>query len=216
MNRKEIAKKFAAMLLAMKALKINVLTPYTWASGWRSPVYCNNRLILGSPEDRSITKELLAELIREKYGDQKIILAGVATGAIGIGALVADMLKVPFVYVRPEAKQHGLGTQIEGMELTTGHKIVVIEDLISTGKSSLKIVDAIRATGAEVLGMAALFTYGFPVAIEAFAQAGVQLDTLSDYEVLTEVVEERNLIAADQKETLADWRRAPEKWMQEA
>lgn len=212
MNRKEVAKKFAAILLSIKALKINVLKPYTWASGWKSPVYCNNRAILSSPFERAVTKEMLVTLITEKYGTENIVLAGVATGAIGIGAIVAEMLRLPFVYVRPKPKEHGMGSQIEGMELTAEHKVVVIEDLISTGKSSLLIVDVIRSTGAAVLGMVGLFTYGFPVATEAFAEANVQLDTLSDYIALMEVAEEQRLIEETQKDTLAQWCLDPANW----
>lgn len=215
MNRKEVAKNFAAMLLAMKALQINTIKGFQWASGWKSPIYCDNRKILGDPKNRRQVAEWVAMLIAAKYSKEKYIIAGVATAGIALGAIAADMLEVPFVYVRPEPKDHGTGSQIEGMELKAGDKVVVFEDLVSTGKSSLKIVEAIRATGAEVLGMVALVTYGFQTAVEAFAAANVSLDTLTNYALMMEVVEERDMVDLTKKQVLQQWYQDPAKWKPE-
>ncbi|MBP6911467.1 orotate phosphoribosyltransferase [Patescibacteria group bacterium] len=215
MNKKEVAKKFIAMLLHMQALKINVLQPYTWASGWKSPMYCNNRAILGYPHQRDIVKQMLVVLITEshRYGDnQNIVIAGVATGAISLGSLAADALHLPFVYVHSKPKDHGLGNQIEGRELNASHKVIVFEDLISTGQSSLKAVETIRATGAEVLGVVALVTYNFPIASKAFYAADVPVATLADYETIEEVLEEERLLQPDQKPILKQWRMNPANW----
>ena len=204
-------KQFAEKLLQIKALQINLQKPYTWASGWRSPVYCDNRKVLSFPYTRDFVKSELANMILEKFPDADVI-AGVATAGIAHGVMAADLLKLPFIYVRAKPKEHGMGNQIEGV-LEKGQKVVVVEDLVSTGKSSLQVVDVLREEGAEVLGMCALFTYGFPVADEAFAKAGLPLYTISNYQALMEVCEEQKLIAPEQKETLEQWRVDPGNWM---
>lgn len=177
---KKLERIVASKLLKIKAVKLQPSNPFTWASGWKSPIYCDNRKTLSYPPLRNFIKLELARLIREKY-DQVDAIAGVATGAIAQGAMVAEELGLPFVYVRSTPKDHGLENLIEG-DLKPGMKVVVIEDLISTGSSSLKAVEAIRADGSEVIGMMAIFTYGFPVADEAFRKAKVELTTLSNYE----------------------------------
>jgi orotate phosphoribosyltransferase len=204
-------KQFAEKLLQIKALQISPSKPYVWASGWNSPVYCDNRKVLSFPYVRDFVKSELANMILEKFPDAEVI-AGVATAGIAHGVMAADLLKLPFIYVRAKPKEHGMGNQIEGV-LEKGQKVVVVEDLISTGKSSLQVVDVLREQGAEVLGMCALFTYGFPAADEAFAKAGLPLYTISDYNALMEVCEDQKLIAPDQKETLQQWRVDPGNWM---
>lgn len=203
-------KQFAAKLLQIKALQINLQKPYTWASGWHSPVYCDNRKVLSFPYVRDFVKSELANMILDKFPDAEVI-AGVATAGIAHGVMAADLLKLPFIYVRAKPKEHGMGNQIEGV-LEKGQKVVVVEDLVSTGKSSLQVVDVLREQGAEVLGMCALFTYGFPVADEAFAKAGLPLHTISNYQALMEVCEEQKLIAPEEKETLEQWRVDPGNW----
>jgi orotate phosphoribosyltransferase len=203
-------KHFAEKLMQIKALQVNLQTPYTWASGWRSPVYCDNRKVLSYPHVRDFVKSELANMVLDKFPDAEV-LAGVATAGIAHGVMAADLLKLPFVYVRSEAKKHGMGNQVEGV-LQAGQKVVVIEDLISTGKSSLLVVDVLRAQGAEVLGMCGLFTYGFPVADEAFEKAGVPLHTISNYTALMEVAEEQNLVRAEDRDVLAMWRKDPGNW----
>jgi len=203
-------KDFAGKLLQIKALRINLQTPYIWASGWRSPVYCDNRKVLSFPYVRDFVKSELANMILDKFPDAEVI-AGVATAGIAHGVMAADLLKLPFVYVRSKPKEHGMGNQVEGV-LGRGQKVVVVEDLVSTGKSSLQVVDVLREQGAEVLGMCALFTYGFPVADEAFKKAGLPLYTISNYKALMEVCEEQNMITAEQKETLEEWRVDPGAW----
>ncbi len=204
------AKEFAGKLLQIKALQISPEKPYTWASGWFSPVYCDNRKVLSFPYVRDFVKSELANLILEKFPDAEVI-AGVATAGIAHGVMAADLLKLPFIYVRSKPKEHGMGNQIEGV-LEKGQKVVVVEDLVSTGKSSLQVVDVLREQGAEVLGMCALFTYGFPVADEAFQKYGLPLHTISNYSALMEVCEDQKLISADQKDTLAQWRIDPGNW----
>lgn len=204
------AKQFAGKLLQIKALQVNLQKPYVWASGWNSPVYCDNRKVLSFPYVRDYVKSELANMILEKFPDAEVI-AGVATAGIAHGALAADLLKLPFIYVRAKPKEHGMGNQIEGV-LEKGQKVVVVEDLVSTGKSSLQVVDVLREQGAEVLGMCALFTYGFPTADEAFAKAGLPLYTVSNYQALMEVAEEQKLVGADQKATLEQWRVDPGNW----
>jgi orotate phosphoribosyltransferase len=204
------AKQFASKLLQIKALQMNPQKPYVWASGWHSPVYCDNRKVLSYPYVRDFVKSELANMILDKFPDAEVI-AGVATAGIAHGVMAADLLKLPFVYVRAKPKEHGMGNQVEGV-LEQGQKVVVVEDLVSTGKSSLQVVDVLRELGAEVLGMCALFTYGFPVADEAFAGAGIPLYTISNYTALMEVCEEQNMIAADQKATLEQWRMDPGNW----
>ncbi len=205
-------KHFAEKLLQIKALQINLQNPYTWASGWRSPVYCDNRKILSYPHTRDYVKSELANMVFEKFPDAEVI-AGVATAGIPHGTLVADLLKLPFIYVRSKPKEHGMGNQIEGV-LEKGQKVVVIEDLVSTGKSSLQVVEVLRSLEADVIGMCALFTYGFPKATEAFQTAGIPLHTISNYEALMEVAEDTKLIAPEQKELLQSWRTSPDTWGQ--
>lgn len=203
-------KAFASKLLKIKAIKLQPDNPFTWASGWKSPFYCDNRKTLSFPELRNYVKLELTHAILEHFPEAEAI-AGVATGAIAQGALVADALGLPFVYVRSKAKDHGMENLIEG-ELKPGTKVVVIEDLISTGGSSLKAVDAIRRSGSEVIGMVASYTYGFPVAKQAFDDAKVELITLTDYEhVVAEALETGYISDAD-VEVLNEWRKAPADW----
>lgn len=203
-------KHFAEKLLQIKALQVNLQQPYTWASGWRSPVYCDNRKVLSYPHVRDFVKSELANMVLEHFPDAEVI-AGVATAGIAHGVMAADLLKLPFIYVRSKPKEHGMGNQVEGV-LEPGKKVVVIEDLVSTGKSSLQVVDALREQGAEVIGMCALFTYGFPVAAEAFEKSMVSLHTISNYNALMEVAEEQKLIQPEQKDTLEQWRIDPGNW----
>lgn len=202
--------KFASQLLQVGAVKLRPAEPFTWASGWKSPIYCDNRQLLSYPEIRSFVKRSLVELCRLHFPDAEVV-AGVATGAIAQGALVADELGLPFVYVRPKPKDHGMQNLIEG-RLEAGSRVVVVEDLISTGGSSLKAVEAIRQQGCEVAGMVASFTYGFPVAERAFAEAGVKLFTISDYEAVVVEAAKAGYVDAADLETLAQWRRQPEAW----
>lgn len=202
--------QFASQLLQVGAVKLRPAEPFTWASGWKSPIYCDNRQLLSYPEIRSFVKSSLVELCRLHFPDAEVV-AGVATGAIAQGALVADELGLPFVYVRPKPKDHGMQNLIEG-RLEAGRRVVVVEDLISTGGSSLKAVEAIRQQGCEVAGMVASFTYGFPVAERAFAEAGVKLCTISDYEAVVVEAAKAGYVDAADLETLAQWRRQPEAW----
>ena len=203
---------FAEKLLHIKALKISPDQPFTWASGWKSPVYCDNRKILSYPHVRDYVKSELANTIMENFPEAES-LAGVATAGIPHGTLAADLLRLPFIYVRSKPKGHGLSNQIEGV-LTEGQKVVVIEDLVSTGMSSLEAVEALRNAGANVIGMCALFTYGFPQAEEAFAKANVKLITLSNYNALMDVAASQNLIQAADMEKLEQWRVSPSTWEQ--
>ncbi|MCZ6593352.1 MAG: orotate phosphoribosyltransferase [Bacteroidetes bacterium] len=207
---KETAQKTAELLLQINAIKLQPQKPFTWASGWKSPIYCDNRIILSFPEIRNFIRENLADQIEEIYGKPEVI-AGVATGAIGIGALVADYLNLPFIYIRPEAKKHGRQNRIEG-RLDPDQTVVVVEDLISTGKSSLLAVEALNAVNAQVNGMVAIFTYGFTVAEENFAKANVRLNTLSNYENLLEQAKDSNYINSQEAATLAVWREDPSQW----
>ncbi|MBR6826595.1 MAG: orotate phosphoribosyltransferase [Prevotella sp.] len=203
-------KEMAAKLLKIKAIKLQPQEPFTWASGWKSPIYCDNRKVNSYPEVRTYVKLRLAQLVLKNFAEAEAV-AGVATGAISQGALVADVLGLPFAYVRPKPKDHGMGNQIEG-ELAAGTKVVVVEDLISTGGSSLKAVEALRQAGVEVLGMVASHTYGFAVAEEAFKEAGVTLYTLTDYEhVISEAAETGYVTEAD-LELLREWRKNPAEW----
>ncbi|MCT8341164.1 orotate phosphoribosyltransferase [Flavobacteriaceae bacterium TK19130] len=206
----ETAQKTAELLLQIKAIKLQPQNPFTWASGWKSPIYCDNRITLSYPPIRNYLRETIAKQVEYLYGTPDMI-AGVATGAIGIGALVADYLNVPFCYVRPEAKKHGRQNKIEG-QLQPHQHVVVIEDLISTGKSSLLAVEALREANANVKGMVAIFTYGFAVSTDNFKEADVALHTLSDYEHLLSQAEKSGYIKADEKETLSQWRSDPETW----
>ena len=203
-----IAKK----LLQINAIKLNPTNPFNWASGWKSPIYCDNRIILSFPEVRDIVKKAFANLLKQKYGDAEVI-AGVATGAIAHGVLVADLLGLPFIYVRSSSKGHGLENLIEGA-LEPGQKVVVIEDLISTGGSSIKAVEAIRKRKANVLGMLAIFSYGFPLAGKNFEKAQCNLHTLSNYHALLKIAQETGYIKSEQLETLNNWRQNPDSWMQ--
>ena len=198
---------FAEKLLKIKAIKLQPDNPFTWASGWKSPFYCDNRKTLSYPSLRNFVKLELSRLIMENFPECDAI-AGVATGAIAQGALVADELGLPFAYVRSKAKDHGMGNLIEG-ELPEGAKVVVIEDLISTGGSSLKAVEALRAAGFEVVGMVASYTYGFPVAQKAFEDAGVKLVTLTDYEHVVEEAVATGYITEKDVELLHEWRKDP-------
>ena len=205
-----IDRKLAAGLLGIGAVLLRPEDPFTWASGWRSPIYCDNRRILSDPELRSMVAEAFAAKVAELYPDAEV-LAGVATGAIAHGVLVADRMGKPFVYVRPKPKDHGTGSQIEG-KLPEGSKVVVIEDLISTGMSSLAAVDALRKAGADVLGMVAIFTYGFDLASERFKEAGVPLATLSNYGSLIDVATSAGLVKPSDTEVLQRWREDPAGW----
>ena len=205
-----IKNQFARKLMEIKAIKLQPQEPFTWASGWKSPIYTDNRKTLGFPRLRSFVKLELCHAIQEHFPEAEVI-AGVATGAIAQGALVAEELGLPYCYVRPKPKDHGMGNQVEG-QLPKGAKVVVVEDLISTGGSSLKAVEALRQYGVEVIGMVASFTYGFPVAEEAFAAAGVKLITLSDYNAVLEQAAETGYIKADEIEVLKEWRKDPSKW----
>lgn len=209
---KQIADSFAEQLLAVKAIKLQPNEPFTWASGWKSPIYTDNRKTLAYPELRSFVKNELVHLVHTEFSEATAV-AGVATGAIAQGALVADQLQLPYCYVRPKPKDHGMGNQIEGT-IPEGAKVVVIEDLISTGGSSLKAVDALRQAGFEVVGMVASYTYGFPVAEEAFKEADVKLVTLSDYEHTTAIAAKTGYIKPEDLEVLAEWRKSPNTWKQ--
>jgi orotate phosphoribosyltransferase len=200
----------AKHLLQINAIKLNPENPFTWASGWKSPIYCDNRLALSYPKVRDFLAENLAQQVEKLYGTD-ITIAGVATGAIGIGMLVAEKLNLPFIYVRPEPKKHGRQNQIEG-HAPEGKPIVVIEDLISTGKSSLNAVAAIKEQQYEVLGMLALFSYGFSVAEENFAQKNIPLHTLSNYDHLLRFANKEQAISNEQLTTLSQWRKDPANW----
>lgn len=211
-NKSSVQKTVARHLLAVQAVRLKPNEPFTWSSGWKSPIYCDNRVTLAYPEVRTYIKNALAEAIRERFPSVEVI-AGVATAGIPQGALVADVLGIPYCYVRPEPKAHGMGKQIEG-HLISGQKVVVIEDLISTGGSSLKVVNALQAAGAEVLGMAAIFTYGFPLADQNFANKNIPLVCLSNYDALLVEAQELDYIAADAMDSLTAWRQNPSQWGQ--
>jgi orotate phosphoribosyltransferase len=207
---KNTAEKTAEFLLQINAIKLNSKNPFTWASGWKSPIYCDNRLILSFPVIRNFIRENFAKQIEQKYGKPDII-AGVATGAIGIGILVAEYLSLPFIYVRPEPKKHGKKNQIEGF-FQKGQKVVVIEDLISTGGSSLQAVEALREAELEIKGMMAIFTYDFDESKENFKKNNIELCTLSNYEVLLQQAIKSNYINEDEIETLKNWQDNPAVW----
>jgi orotate phosphoribosyltransferase len=207
---KHTANKTAELLLQINAIKLRPENPFTWASGWKSPIYCDNRILLSFPVIRNYVKEEIAKQVEELYGKPDII-AGVATGAIGIGVLVAEYLGLPFIYVRPEAKSHGRQNQIEGL-LEKDQTVVVIEDLISTGKSSLNAVEALENDGAKIKGMIAIFTYGFDIAVKNFEKKEVALHTLSDFETLIQLASETNYIKEEQLDTLMEWRKDPSLW----
>lgn len=205
-----VEKEIAQSLLKIKAVKLSPNEPFTWASGWNSPIYCDNRVTLSYPTIRKQIYQSFAQLINEKYPEAELI-AGVATGAIAHGVLVAEEMQKPFIYVRSAPKGHGLGNQIEG-KYSKGQKVVVIEDLISTGGSSLSAVEALKEAGVEVLGMVAIFTYGFATAEANFQKANLKVDTLSSYNALIDAALESNYIQDKDLNDLKEWRTAPDKW----
>ena len=207
---KNSAKKTAELLLQINAIKLKPENPFTWASGWHSPIYCDNRVLLSYPQVRNFICQEMAQQVEILYGKPDII-AGVATGAIGIGMLVADAMDLPFIYVRPQPKSHGRQNQVEG-HLKAGQNVVVIEDLISTGKSSLNAVNALKNAGAKIKGMLAIFTYGFAIAAENFKKENITLHTLSDYEHLIHQASEINYIKEEELQTLLQWKVNPEQW----
>lgn len=209
-NQTKYKSETAELLLKLKAIKLQPNDPFTWASGWKSPIYCDNRIILSNIGCRNKIANYFSQLITEKYKDVDVI-AGVATGAIGIGILVAEKLNLPFIYVRPEAKKHGRQNQIEG-EVSKGKKIIVIEDLISTGKSSLNAVKALREAELDVLGMIAIFTYDFEISKNNFLKDSVKLNTLSNYSELLKKAVEINYVSKKDIETLEKWNKSPESW----
>jgi len=200
----------AEKLLQIKDVQLRPAAPFTWASGWKRPIYCDNRKMLSYPYVRDYIKSELCNVVFEKFADAEVI-AGVATAGIAWGAMVADQLKLPFVYVRPKPKEHGLGNQIEG-ELQPGQKVVVLEDLISTGKSSLQVVDVLRAQGIEVLGMVSIFNYGFSAALAAFEAAGVPFHSLTNYGALIELAQRQGTIDPSHEDVLLKWRTDPANW----
>jgi orotate phosphoribosyltransferase len=205
-NEKAIAEK----LLQVEAVKLRPGEPYTWASGWKSPIYCDNRKILSFPYIRDYIKSELCNVIFEQFPEAGLV-AGVATAGIAWGAMAADQLKLPFVYVRPKPKEHGLGNQVEG-HFEKGAKTIVVEDLISTGKSSLQVVEALRKEGAEVIGMVSIFNYGFDVAAEAFGQSGVKLVSLTNYPQLIGLAMEKGSVPAEMESILLQWQKDPANW----
>lgn len=204
------SREIARSLLQIKAIRLSPENHFTWASGWHSPIYCDNRKTLSFPEVRKQIYENFADLISQKYPQAEVI-AGVATGAIAHGVLVAEHMGLPFIYVRSSPKAHGLSNQVEGY-FEKGTKVVVVEDLVSTGGSSLSAVEALRDAGCDVMGMTAIFTYGFPAAAENFAKAGVVLDTLSDYETMIGIAAEQGYVKPEELEALKEWRRDPSGW----
>jgi orotate phosphoribosyltransferase len=205
-NEKAVAEK----LLQVNAVRLNPQHPFTWASGWKSPIYCDNRKVLGFPYVRDFIKSELCNVIFEQFPEAEL-LAGVATAGIAWGAMAADQLKLPYIYVRPKPKEHGLGNQIEGF-YEPGQKTLIIEDLISTGKSSLQVVDVARAAGLDVVGMVSIFTYGFKQADEAFAEKGVKYASLTNYENLISLAVEKGTVSSDLQNTLLNWRQDPSNW----
>ncbi|MGN6439108.1 MAG: orotate phosphoribosyltransferase [Agriterribacter sp.] len=203
-------KAVAGKLLQINAIRLNPQQPFTWASGWKSPIYCDNRKTLSFPYIRDFVKSELCNVIFESFPDANL-LAGVATAGIAWGAMAADQLKLPYIYVRPKPKEHGLGNQVEGY-YEAGQKIVVIEDLISTGKSSLQVCDVLRQQGLEIEGMVSIFTYGFDVAAAAFEKADVPLKSLTNYETLIALAVEQGIVGADTENTLLNWRKDPANW----
>ena len=200
----------AEKLLQADAVRLSPKAPFTWASGWKSPIYCDNRKVLSLPYIRDYIKSELCNVIFEKFAETELI-AGVATAGIAWGAMVSDQLKLPFIYVRPKPKEHGLGNQIEG-QFEKGQKVVVLEDLISTGKSSLQVVDVLRQNGVEVIGMVSIFTYQFQVATEAFEKAGLPFISLTDYPSLLNLAAKKGAIQPEEQEILLNWRNDPANW----
>ena len=209
---KQTARQTAQVLLQVNAIKLQPTNPFTWASGWKSPIYCDNRVVLSYPPIRNYIREEMSKFIEEHYGKPDVI-AGVATGAIGIGMLVAEYLGLPFIYVRPEAKGHGRKNQIEG-HIESGQNVVVVEDLISTGKSSLNAVKALKEANVNVKGMIAIFSYGFDIATENFKNKNINLTILSNYENLLEQALDSNYISEKELATLHEWRKDPSTWKQ--
>jgi orotate phosphoribosyltransferase len=207
---KDTAEKTAELLLQINAIKLNPRNPFTWASGWNSPIYCDNRITLSFPAVRNYIRDEFSKNIEKQFGKPDVI-AGVATGAIGIGILVAESLGLPFVYVRPEPKKHGRLNQVEGF-LQKGQNVIVIEDLISTGNSSLLAVEALKEAGANVKGMAAIFSYGFEIATENFKNANIDLYTLSNYENLLPLAVSKKYITEEEELALQNWRKSPSTW----
>lgn len=205
-NEKAVAEK----LLQVQAVKLSLANPFTWASGWKSPIYCDNRKVLSFPYIRDFVKSELCNVIFEMYPEADI-LAGVATAGIPWGAMAADQLKLPFIYVRPKPKEHGLGNQIEG-SFEPGQRVLVIEDLISTGKSSLQVVDVLKAAGVEIIGMVSIFNYGFLQAAKACAEAGVKTSSLTNYGTMIELAIEKGMVSEEERETLMEWSRNPSEW----
>ena len=205
-NKKAVAEK----LLQINAIKLSVENPFTWASGWKSPIYCDNRKILSFPYIRDFIKSEICNLIFQSYENAEM-LAGVATAGIAWGAMAADQLKLPYIYVRPKAKEHGLGNQVEGY-YEPGKKVVVIEDLISTGKSSLLVTDVLQKEGLHIEGMVSIFNYGFDVAKNAFKEANINLQSLTDYDAVIELAIEQNYVSKDDQNTLLNWRSNPSQW----
>lgn len=209
-NERVVAEK----LLQINAIRLNPSEPFTWASGWKSPIYCDNRKVLSFPHVREFIKSEMCNVIFESFPEADY-LAGVATAGIAWGAMAADQLKLPYIYVRPKPKEHGLGNQIEGY-YESGKKVLVVEDLISTGKSSLQVVEALRKAGLEVVGMVAIFTYGFSVAEQAFSEAGVPLKTLTNYQTLIDLSIQKGRVLPDQEGILKDWAENPQEWKRTA
>lgn len=204
------AKAVAEKLLQVNAVRLSPGQPFTWASGWKSPIYCDNRKVLSFPYIRDFIKSEMCNVVFEKFPEAEM-LAGVATAGIAWGAMAADQLKLPYIYVRPKPKEHGLGNQIEG-HYEAGQKVVVIEDLVSTGKSSLQVVDVLKEKGLEVIGMVSIFTYGFSVATEAFTKASLTYHSLTDYPTLIELAVQKEIVSANQQEVLLKWRDDPAGW----
>lgn len=204
------ANAIAEKLLQINAVKLSPDQPFTWASGWKSPIYCDNRKVLSFPYIRDYVKSELCNVVFEKFPDAQLI-AGVATAGIAWGALVADQLKLPYIYVRPKPKEHGLGNQIEGF-YEKGQRVVVIEDLVSTGQSSLQVVDVLKSAGMVAEGMVSIFTYGFPVATEAFSAASLPYISLTNYTTLLETAVRKGIVTGSQQEILLKWRDDPAGW----
>ncbi len=207
MNNKDAV---AEKLLQINAIKLSVNNPFTWASGWKSPIYCDNRKVLSFPFIRDFIKSEMCDVVFKSYGNIDLI-AGVATAGIPWGAIVADQLKLPFIYVRPKPKEHGLGNQVEGF-YEEGQSVILIEDLISTGKSSLQAADVLKNAGLHVKGLVSIFNYGFDLAKEAFANAGIDFKSLTDYESLISKAIENNIVSANDQNTLLNWRKDPANW----
>ena len=210
LDQNNFREQTAEILLKLEAIKLSPNNPFTWASGWKSPIYCDNRIILSDPSSRNLIADNFVKIIKNKYKDTELI-AGVATGAIGIGILVAEKLDLPFIYVRPEAKKHGRKNQIEG-KISQNQKVIVIEDLISTGMSSLNAVKALKNSKLNVLGMIAIFTYGFEISKRNFENDKIDLDTLCDYSILLKKAVETEYISKDNLGTLSVWNKNPENW----